>query len=90
MDPPIDMKKLSIISESARETLARELKMWRLRQGLTQTQVAKKFKTSKWSVLRAEHDANDVSEETAYKIYAALTRELRIEGFKDPAEEDEV
>ncbi len=88
MGPTTNMKKLSIISEETRETLARELKMWRLRQGLTQKEVAKRFRTSKWTILRAEHDTNDISEESAYKIYAALTRELRIEGYQEPKEDD--
>lgn len=83
------MKKLSIISTEARETLARELKMWRIRQGFSQSQVAKMFKTSKYTVLRCEHDANDVSEESAYKIYAHLTRQLRMEGYVDPAAEED-
>lgn len=82
------MKQIQLMKSEARDTLSRELKMWRLRQGLSQQQVAKMFGTSKWSILRAEHDAYEISEETSYKIWAKLAQELRREGYVEPEDNE--
>ncbi len=62
-----------------RQEFALALKTWRLRRGLTQTQVGDAWGVSRWTIMRAE-SARDVTWETAYRLFARLSQELRKEG----------
>lgn len=77
---PIEVKfeRKGLAMESNREDVAMALKTWRLRSGLTQTDVAKRWNMSRWTILRVER-AKNVSWEMAYRIFALLSEELRKE-----------
>lgn len=62
-----------------REEFAIALKTWRLRNDLTQQQVADRWNLSRWTILRIEQ-AKDISWPTAYKCFARLSAELQQEG----------
>lgn len=62
-----------------RQEFALALKTWRLRRGLTQKQVGDAWGVSRWTIMRAE-SAKDVTWETAYRLFARLSQELRKEG----------
>lgn len=62
-----------------RQDFALALKTWRLRRGLTQKQVGDAWGVSRWTIMRAE-SARDVTWETAYRLFARLSQELRKEG----------
>lgn len=62
-----------------RQEFALALKTWRLRRGLTQKQVGDAWDVSRWTIMRAE-SARDVTWETAYRLFAKLSQELRKEG----------
>lgn len=62
-----------------RQEFALALKTWRLRRGLTQKQVGDAWGVSRWTIMRAE-SARDVTWETAYRLFARLSQELRKEG----------
>lgn len=62
-----------------RQEFALALKTWRLRRGLTQKQVGDAWGVSRWTIIRAE-SARDVTWETAYRLFARLSQELRKEG----------
>lgn len=62
-----------------RQEFALALKTWRLRHGLTQKQVGDAWGVSRWTIMRAE-SARDVTWETAYRLFARLSQELRKEG----------
>lgn len=62
-----------------RQEFALALKTWRLRRGLTQKQVGDAWGVSRWTIMRAE-SARDVTWETAYRLFARLSAELRKEG----------
>lgn len=62
-----------------RQEFALALKTWRLRHGLTQKQVGDAWGVSRWTIMRAE-SARDVTWETAYRLFARLSLELRKEG----------
>ena len=65
--------------ETDKEQFAMALKTWRLRQRLTQKQLGERWGCSRYTILRAE-SANNLSWETAYKMFARLSDELRKEG----------
>lgn len=67
-----------------RAEFALALKTWRLRQGLTQKQVAERWNTNRWAVMNCEN-CKDVKWETAYRMFAMLAKELRKEGDHDAA-----
>ena len=58
------------------------LKTWRLRQGLTQRQVGERWGCSRYTILRAEQ-AKNLTWEMAYRLFAKLSDELRIEAKRD-------
>lgn len=62
-----------------RQEFALALKTWRLRRGLTQKEVGDAWGVSRWTIMRAE-SARDVTWETAYRLFARLSQELRKEG----------
>lgn len=61
-----------------REQFALSLKTYRLRQGLTQAQIASRWGTSRFTIIRAEN-AKPISWEAAYRLFAHLSQELRQE-----------
>ena len=80
------MKKIEVKMEPKglemdvnRQEFALALKTWRLRRGLTQKQVGDAWGVSRWTIMRAE-SARDVTWETAYRLFARLSQELRKEG----------
>lgn len=74
----VKFERKGLAMESNREDVAMALKTWRLRSGLTQTDVAKRWNMSRWTILRVE-SAKNVSWEMAYRIFALLSEELRKE-----------
>lgn len=64
-----------------RERFGLALKTWRLRQNLTQQQVADQWGCSRYTILRAERGVQ-TSWMQAYKLFARLAEELRKEALK--------
>ena len=75
----VTFKQKGLTMETDKEQFAMALKTWRLRQGLTQKQLGERWGCSRYTILRAE-SANNLSWETAYKMFARLSEELRKEG----------
>lgn len=74
----VEMKPQGITMECDKNEFALALKTWRLRQGLTQQQVAEKWGCSRFTIMRAEN-AKTVTWEMAYRLFARLSDELRKE-----------
>lgn len=64
-----------------REDFALSLKTWRLRQGLTQKEVAKEWGVSRHTIMRAEL-AKPITWEMAYRLFAKLSTSLKNEQEK--------
>lgn len=67
--------KTNLSVQVDKEDFALALKTWRLRQNLTQQQVAERFGVSRWTIIRAEQ-ADKISWPTAYRLFAKLVGEL--------------
>lgn len=76
IEAKIERKNLSM--QVDKEDFAIALKTWRLRQNLTQQQVAERFGVSRWTIIRAEQ-ADSLSWPTAYRLFAKLAGELQLE-----------
>lgn len=74
----VKMQKTDISLEVDRKEFALALKTWRLRQGLTQQQVADQFGCSRYTIMRAEA-AKAITWEMAYRLFAMLSKELEKE-----------
>lgn len=74
----VEFKPQGIKMDADREQFALALKTWRLRAGLTQQQVAEKWDTSRYTIMRCEA-AKPVSWPQAYKIFARLATALKDE-----------
>ena len=74
-------EKRGLTIQINKERFALALKTYRLRNGLTQEQLAKKWKMSRWSILRVEK-CHEISWEQAYIIYNLLMDELQKESGK--------
>lgn len=61
-----------------RAEFALELKTWRLRNRLSQRELARRWGTNRWLIMHAE-GARDITWENAYKLFAKLAQELRNE-----------
>lgn len=61
--------------EIDRQEFALALKTWRLRQALTQKQVAARWNTNRFIIIKAEN-AQPMTWESAYKLFNALSKEL--------------
>lgn len=72
------MERQGLRMETDREEFAMALKTWRLRTGKTQDEVAKEWKCSRYTILRAER-AKAISWTMAYRLFAHLAAELRKE-----------
>lgn len=75
----VKMERVGLTMDIDREAFAVVLKTWRLRNGLTQAQAGEKWGLSRYSIMRAESGKN-ITWETAYRLLARLSEELRKEG----------
>lgn len=73
------MEPKGLAMDVNRQEFALALKTWRLRNGLTQRQVGERFGCSRYTIIRAESGRN-VTWETAYRLFAKLSQELKKEG----------
>lgn len=78
----VEMKRQGLEMEINQQDFAMALKTWRLRQGLTQSEVGKRWGCSRFTIIRAER-AKNVTWEMAYKLFAKLAGELEKEGRHD-------
>lgn len=74
----VTMKQKGLTMETDKNEFALALKTWRLRSGLTQSQVAEKWGCSRFTIMRAEN-ARTVTWEMAYRLFAKLSNELKEE-----------
>lgn len=74
----VTMEAKGISMETDKQEFALALKTWRLRQGLTQRQVAERFGVSRYTIMRAER-AGAITWMMAYRLFAKLSDELRKE-----------
>ena len=73
------MERVGLTMDIDKEAFAVALKTWRLRHGLTQAQAGEKWGLSRYTIMRAESGKN-ITWETAYRMFARLSEELRKEG----------
>lgn len=78
----VKMKQKGLTMDIDKEAFAMALKTWRLRQGLTQEEVGKRWGCSRYTILRAER-AKNITWEVAYRMFARLSEELRKENSKE-------
>jgi DNA-binding XRE family transcriptional regulator len=71
----VEFKPKGLEMEVNKQNFALALKTWRLRQGLTQIELGKRWGCSRWTIIRAEQ-AKNITWEIAYKMFAKLAREL--------------
>ena len=69
------MKPAGLSMEVDKNEFALALKTWRLRQGLTQSQVGERWGCSRFTIMRAEM-AKNLTWEMAYRLFAKLSKEL--------------
>lgn len=74
----IKMEQKGVTLETDVEQFALALRTWRLRQGLTQTQAGDRFGVSRYTIIKVEN-GQKISWQTAYKLFARLSNELRKE-----------
>lgn len=74
----VKMKQNGLSMDIDKTEFAMALKTWRLRSGLTQSQVGEKWGCSRYTIMRAEN-AKNVTWEMAYRLFAKLAVELRKE-----------
>lgn len=74
----VTMEAKGVTMETDKQEFALALKTWRLRQGLTQRQVAERFGVSRYTIMRAEK-AGAITWMMAYRLFAKLSDELRKE-----------
>ena len=72
------MERVGLTMDIDKEAFAVALKTWRLRHGLTQAQAGEKWGLSRYTIMRAESGKN-ITWETAYRMFARLSEELRKE-----------
>lgn len=77
----VKMEQKGLTMEADREQVAMALKTWRLRQNLTQQQVADMWGMSRFTIMRVEN-AKNITWMMAYKIFAKLSNELNKEEQK--------
>lgn len=75
----VKMERVGLAMDIDKEAFAVALKTWRLRHGLTQAQAGDKWGLSRYTIMRAESGKN-ITWETAYRMFARLSEELRKEG----------
>lgn len=72
------MKTKGLTMECDRQEFALALKTWRLRAGLTQAAVARRWGISRFTIMRAEA-ARQITWEMAYRLFNQLSHELENE-----------
>lgn len=72
-------KETKLLTSEQRAELGGELLRWRLRNNQRQKDVAEKLGYSRYTIARVEKGSDRVDDVTAYKVYAFLVRQLRIE-----------
>lgn len=72
------MKTKGLTMECDRQEFALALKTWRLRAGLTQAAVARRWGVSRFTIMRAEA-ARQITWEMAYRLFNQLSHELENE-----------
>ena len=72
------MERHGLRMETDKEEFAMALKTWRLRTGISQDEVARRWGCSRYTILRAER-AKRISWMMAYRLFAHLAEELRKE-----------
>lgn len=77
----VKMERVGLTMDIDKEAFAVALKTWRLRNGLTQAQAGEKWGLSRYTIMRAESGKN-ITWETAYRMFARLSDELRKEGLE--------
>jgi DNA-binding XRE family transcriptional regulator len=78
-DIVVEMKQNGLSMETDRNEFALALKTWRLRNRLTQQQVAERWGVTRLNVIKVEK-ARPISWMMAYRLFACLSRELKEEG----------
>ena len=78
----VEMKRQGLEMEINQQDFAMALKTWRLRQGLTQSEVGNRWGCSRFTIIRAER-AKNVTWEMAYKLFAKLAGELEKEAHHE-------
>lgn len=78
----VKMKRKGLEMDINQQDFAMALKTWRLRQGLTQSEVGKRWGCSRFTIIRAER-AKNVTWEMAYKLFSKLAGELEKEVHHD-------
>lgn len=77
------MTRAGVNVDVDREDFAWSLKTWRVRQGLTQDMAGKRLgNVSRYTIMRAEKGTK-LDVQTAYRLFAFLTRELQREAEED-------
>lgn len=71
----VEFRPKGLEMEVNKQNFALALKTWRLRQGLTQIELGKRWGCSRWTIIRAEQ-AKNITWEIAYKMFAKLAKEL--------------
>lgn len=74
----VKMERKGLEMDVDQQEFAMALKTWRLRQGLTQEELGKRWGCSRFTIIRAER-AKDVTWEMAYRLFARLAIELENE-----------
>lgn len=74
----VKMERKGLEMDVDKQEFAMALKTWRLRQGLTQEELGKRWGCSRFTIIRAER-AKDVTWEMAYRLFARLAIELENE-----------
>lgn len=75
----LTIKQAGLNMETDTQKFAMALKTWRIRQGLTQQQLADRWGCSRYTIINVER-AKSVSWVTTYKLFNWLAEELRKEG----------
>lgn len=75
----VKMEQKGLELDIDKKSFALALKTWRLRNGLTQSQLGDRWGCSRYTIMRAE-TAKNITWEMAYKMFAKLSKELEIEG----------
>lgn len=77
----VDAKPKGLEMEIDRQQFALALKTWRLRAGYTQRDLAVRWNTSRYTILRAER-AHSIGWMSAYRLFAKLAKELELESHE--------
>lgn len=74
----VTMNQKGLEMECDRREFALALKTWRLRKGLTQAATARRWRCSRFTIMRAEAGKN-ITWEMAYRLFNKLSYELQQE-----------